>query len=508
MRKSILCVLSLFVATWASAQNYTLPDPKPFGEQIKAADLSVLLSKLASAEMGGRETGEEGQRLAAAFIEGEFKALGLPPKGDNGAYQQKIALQSEGWADLGLVVGNAEYRNRLDFYVYPSYSTRFASALKVKDVIFVGYGREADYHKAKVADKVVLMYDGVPTGQPAVSWQEKAKIAKQKGVRLLLIVDEQLETSVRNKRQQLSTYGWKPISPKEDIGMYANTMFITPAVAQAIMGSNSAKVKEALTGYQNGQKPKALKLKTNATVRMDKETKRLEGSNVIGFIEGSDPVLKDEYVVITAHYDHLGRVDDLIYYGADDNGSGTSGVIEICRAFAAAKQAGVGPKRSVVCMLVSGEEKGLLGSRYYVEFPIFPLEKTVVNVNIDMIGRLDPAHSTNPNYVYVIGSNRMSSELHEIGERANAQYTKMELDYKYNDPYDPNHFYERSDHYNFAERGVPAIFYFNGTHEDYHRTTDQVAKINFDALAKRAQLAFYTAWDVANRPTRLVVDKK
>jgi Zn-dependent M28 family amino/carboxypeptidase len=161
----------------------------------------------------------------------------------------------------------------------------------------------------------------------------------------------------------------------------------------------------------------------------------------------------------------------------------------------------------VVCMLVSGEEKGLLGSEFYVEFPIFPLDKTVVDVNIDMVGRVDPDHA-NGDYVYVIGSNRLSSELHEINERANATYTNIALEYKYNDPNDPNHYYERSDHYNFAERGIPAIFYFNGTHDDYHKTTDTYEKINFEALRKRAQLAFYTAWDIANRPTALIVDKK
>jgi Zn-dependent M28 family amino/carboxypeptidase len=206
---------------------------------------------------------------------------------------------------------------------------------------------------------------------------------------------------------------------------------------------------------------------------------------------------------------HLGIADStVIYHGADDNGSGTSAVIEIARAFAEAKKKGVGPKRSVVCMLVSGEEKGLLGSRFYVDFPLFPLDKTVVDINIDMIGRTDDRHPNNGNYVYVIGSDRLSSELHTINEDANATYTQIELDYKYNDKNDPNHYYERSDHYNFAERGIPAIFYFNGTHADYHRPSDTIEKIDFNALVKRAQLAFYTAWDIANRPDRLRVDVK
>ncbi|MCY7327812.1 MAG: M28 family peptidase, partial [Saprospiraceae bacterium] len=156
--------------------------------------------------------------------------------------------------------------------------------------------------------------------------------------------------------------------------------------------------------------------------------------------------------------------------------------------------------------LVSGEEKGLLGSQYYTEFPLFPLDRTVADINIDMIGRVDERHASNPDYIYVIGSDRMSNELHYINERVNSKYTKIVLDYKYNAKDDPNHFYERSDHYNFAKKGVPAIFYFNGVHADYHKPTDTADKINFEAMTKRAKLAFYTAWDVANRPTKLPLD--
>jgi Zn-dependent M28 family amino/carboxypeptidase len=251
-----------------------------------------------------------------------------------------------------------------------------------------------------------------------------------------------------------------------------------------------------------------VKVKSEIEVRLDKEVKHLKGSNVLGFIEGTDERLKKEYVFITAHYDHLGHADDVIYYGADDNASGTAGVIEIARAFAEAKKNGVGPKRSVVCMLVSGEEKGLLGSRFYVDFPIFPLETTVANINIDMIGRVDERHAGNPDYIYVIGADRMSTDMHEVNEYANHVHTQLELDYKYNDKNDPNHYYERSDHYNFAERGIPVIFYFNGTHADYHKPTDTPDKIDATAAAKRAKLAFYTAWDIANRPWRLLVNVK
>jgi Zn-dependent M28 family amino/carboxypeptidase len=204
---------------------------------------------------------------------------------------------------------------------------------------------------------------------------------------------------------------------------------------------------------------------------------------------------------ITAHYDHLGKRDSVIYFGADDDGSGTTGVLEIAEAFSKAKAAGKGPRRSIVFMTVSGEEKGLWGSEYYSGHPLFPLDKTTADLNIDMIGRIDPKRKEgdSTNYVYVIGDDKISSDLRTISEAANKKYVKLELDYKFNGPNDPERFYYRSDHYNFAKKGVPIIFYFNGTHADYHRPTDTPDKINYTLMAKRAQLVFYTAWEMANR---------
>ncbi len=184
----------------------------------------------------------------------------------------------------------------------------------------------------------------------------------------------------------------------------------------------------------------------------------------------------------------------------------TSTVLEVAQALAEAKSQGQGARRSVLCMLVTGEEKGLLGSQFYTERPIFPLERTIVDINVDMVGRVDEKYADNPEYIYVIGSDRLSTELHEINERMNTVYTQLTLDYTYNERDDPNRYYYRSDHYNFAEKGIPAIFYFNGTHADYHRTTDTVEKINFEKMEKVAQLVFHTAWELANRDQRIVVD--
>ena len=230
-------------------------------------------------------------------------------------------------------------------------------------------------------------------------------------------------------------------------------------------------------------------------------------SNVIGVLPGTD--LKDEYLVISAHYDHLGIRDGTIYYGADDDGSGTVGVMQIAQAFAKAKAEGKGPRRSVIFMTVSGEEKGLWGSEYYTSHPIFPLEKTTANLNIDMIGRTDASRMVGDslNYVYVVGDDKLSSDLRTISEASNKKYLKLELDYKFNDPNDRQRIYYRSDHYNFAKNGVPIIFYYDGMlGADYHRPTDTPDKINYKLLAKRAQLVFYTAWEMANRNEMLKRD--
>ena len=229
-----------------------------------------------------------------------------------------------------------------------------------------------------------------------------------------------------------------------------------------------------------------------------------DSENIWAFIEGSEK--PEEVIVISAHYDHVGIENGEVYNGADDDGSGTSALLEIAQAFQMAKKAGHGPKRSILFLHVTGEEHGLLGSRYYSENPLFPLANTVADVNIDMIGRRDALHADTNNYVYIIGANRLSSELDHISATMNQKYVGLDLDYRFNDPKDPNRFYERSDHYNFAKHGIPSVFFFNGVHADYHKKSDEPNKIEYDALEKRTQLAFVIAWELANRKDRIVVD--
>lgn len=230
-----------------------------------------------------------------------------------------------------------------------------------------------------------------------------------------------------------------------------------------------------------------------------------DSENILAFIEGTEK--PEEIVVVSAHYDHVGTKDGVVYNGADDDGSGTVAVMEIAEAFQKAAQQGKSPKRSVLFLHVTGEEHGLLGSKYYSENPVFDLKNTVVDVNIDMIGRSDKENE-GKNYVYVIGSEMLSSELKKINEAANKVTHNLELNYKYDDPNDPNRLYYRSDHYNFAKMGIPVIFFFDGIHEDYHKPTDDPEKIDYALLQKRTQLVFATAWELANRKERIVVDKK
>ena len=230
-----------------------------------------------------------------------------------------------------------------------------------------------------------------------------------------------------------------------------------------------------------------------------------DSENIWAYIEGSEK--PDEIIVISAHYDHVGIKDGEIYNGADDDGSGTVALLEIAQAFEIAKKEGHGPKRSILFLHMTGEEHGLLGSSYYSEHPLFPIAKTITDINIDMIGRHDEFHNDSSNYVYLIGSDYLSTDLFNICEAANKNYVNLSLDYKFNDRADPNRFYYRSDHYNFAKNGIPSVFLFSGVHADYHKPTDEVDKIEFEALKKRTQLAFSIAWELANRDNRPVVDK-
>ena len=252
----------------------------------------------------------------------------------------------------------------------------------------------------------------------------------------------------------------------------------------------------------------AVLLKTNSLeIDYNQKNAVVTSENVAAMIKGSEK--PDEYIILSAHLDHVGMHDGEVFNGADDDGSGTVAILEIAEALKSAQENGQGPKRSVIFLHVTGEEKGLLGSQYYTDYdPIVPLAQTVANLNIDMIGRTDPKRTEGKrNYIYLIGSDKLSTELHNLSEDMNSKYTNIELDYTYNDENDPNRFYYRSDHYNFAKNNIPIIFYFNGTHADYHKATDTPDKIEYDLLENRTRLVFHTTWELANRDEAVKVDK-
>lgn len=502
-----------------------------FAATITEQDLKAHLSVLASDSLQGRETGTKGQRLAADYIAHHFEKLGLPKIGDPNpetgkpTYFQYFNFSSERWDLDGLKfkVNDIEYIFLKDFYCYPSENLNMGP-LQTNEVLFLGYGIEDsaynDYKGVDAKGKTILIYDGEPYDAQGRSYitadttssdwsknhQRKLESAHRHGVVQVLIIDPDILRNISKNRMAFFGDSMKMNKGKNPAEHFSNCFFISSTVAKAIVGDAFDAFVKVRDSINNTGRPANLTLKTRLLTSQQKIVNQLDGSNVLGFVEGTDPNLKHEVVVVSAHYDHLGQRGSSIFNGADDNASGTSMVMELAQAFAEAKKAGVGPLRSVLFLLVSGEEKGLLGSEFYTNYPLFPLENTVANVNVDMIGRTDKKHRNNPNYIYVIGADRLSTMLHKINEAANQQFVHLELDYTFNAEDDPNRFYYRSDHYNFAKNGIPSVFFFSGTHEDYHRPTDTMDKIMYDKMVKIGKLIFYTTWELANRKDRIRVD--
>ncbi|MBC7948435.1 MAG: M28 family peptidase [Chitinophagaceae bacterium] len=502
--KKLLLIAGLIVTITVNAQKKN--SPPFFAATISAEDMKRHLYIIASKEMEGRDTPSPGLEKAATYIENHFRALNLLP-GNNGSYRQQYPVYKDSMLATSLKINNNALTLARDFQ--PSVSANHTTELRFSEVVFAGYGivdNELNAYKdLDVSGKLVMILDGSPTGYKATasgfsspaSATVKARQAQQRGAAAVLIIYSALRPFMSTAAYELNGYLAKvqPLS-----------FTVTEKVAETIMGADG---KGLIEKMKTSPLP-AKTYKADIDLSYAETAKVAYASNVVAVLEGTDK--KDEYVIVTAHYDHVGkRNDSTIYYGADDDGSGTTGILELAEAFAKAKAAGKGPRRSIVFMTVSGEEKGLWGSEYYANHPVFPIEKTSVDLNIDMIGRTGTEYlkdKDSTNYLYVIGDDKLSSELAPITDMVNAKYSKLKLDRKYNDPNDPNRFYFRSDHYNFAEKGIPVIFYFNGTHADYHRTTDTPDKINYKLMAKRAQLVFYTAWEMANRDAMLKRDLK
>lgn len=508
--------------------------PEQYAKTITADDLRKHLTILAADDMEGRETGTPGQKKAAQYIAGQMTDIGLkaivPAADGKQSYFQPFTLYKKTWGDFYVKAGGKQFAYLKDFLTNGLLNL---SQETTYETVFVNYGivddKFNDYVNLDVKGKAVVMLDGEPKnpdgsssvtqakepskwGKPD-SWRYKALAAKDKGAAQVFIIStinaEEFKRMLTERgalQQRFNRLSLKP--GQENVGT-VGTFMISTEMAAALLGKKPEQITKAIEQIRTKGTSTVGKLAGTVAVKAERKDENVQTENVMGYVEGSDK--KDEVVVVSGHYDHIGiSPDGQVNNGANDDGSGTVSVLELAQAFAQAKADGNGPRRSMLFLTVVGEEKGLLGSEYYADIsPVLPLTNTVADLNIDMVGRVDDLHQNKTpkdNYIYVIGSDKLSSDLHRISENANMQYTQMELDYKYNDPSDPERIYYRSDHYNFAKHKIPIIFYFNGLHADYHRPGDDVEKIDFNLAEKTARLVFYTAWEIANRDERLKVD--
>ncbi len=513
MKKPLLLLAAMALAV-SCKNEATKEDIVAYGSTITQKELKDHLYIYASDEFEGRDTGKPGQKKAIEYLKKEYEALGIPSVID-GNYFQNVPLNIVKTPEVSISVNGKSF-NYFDDYI--SVSTPDSGNIMANDIVYAGYGiddeKYSDYKDLDVKGKVVVIKAGEPTdkagnnvitgdkkaskwsnGRQAISAKRNA--AKKHGAKAVFFMDSNLFGRYARYFKNLDANGGSnrlSLPKKKD------------AEAQIYHFLISEKMGKALVKNIN-KSSKTATVKTKFEMNFKSVQEPVASENVAAIIKGSEK--PEEYIIISAHLDHVGTNEKgEIFNGADDDGSGTVSVLEIAEAFKQAADKGHGPKRSIIFLHVTGEEKGLLGSKYYTDYdPLVPLANTVANLNIDMVGRIDPKRKGDRNYIYLIGADKLSTELHELSEAVNKEFTNIELDYKFNDENDPNRFYYRSDHYNFAKNNIPIIFYFNGTHDDYHRASDTPDKINYDLLENRSRLVFHTAWELANREKRIVVDK-
>ncbi|WP_033960346.1 M28 family peptidase [Psychroserpens jangbogonensis] len=507
MKKNVLhFVLGLLVMSCAKE----VADPKVYGDSITSNDLKELLYKFASDEFEGRETGEPGHDMATQYLKEKYISMEISSPYENNAYLQEVPLERQKLPEVNMTINGKKATIYDDFI--PSKNVNINS-LSVNQIVYAGYGIDADnysdYKNLDVKDKIVVIKSGEPINADSTyitsgtkeesQWTSgrrarnlKIECASKRGAKAVFVMNNSTHNYFAKRYSKMieSEYEGSIRSAANDDDTF--NFIISLAFA-----------KQLVHDIDTNDTPKIVDVNIELSIKKNFET--FNSHNVVAFIKGEEK--PDEIVVISAHLDHLGIEDGEISNGADDDGSGTVAMLEIAQAFKDAIKDGYSPKRSILFLHLTAEEKGLQGSKYYTDSnPIFPLENTVANLNIDMIGRVDALHENDRNYIYVIGSDMLSTELFDISETANKTYTNINLDYRYSNKTDPNQYYYRSDHYNFAKNNIPVAFYFNGKHDDYHKVTDTPDKIEYDLLEKRARLVFYTAWELVNREHRIIVD--
>lgn len=514
-KKFFVLTSIFFISIYGQAQDSTALF---YSGLIKPETISRHLYILASDSLEGRETAKPGMQKAAAYVSAQFSSYGMKPV-EGSSFFQHIPLVIHSASAIDIVAGNRLFEPGIDFY---SIEMPVEFNLKSDQVIFAGYGiidsvsGWNDYNELNVEGKIVLIADGEPVDREGKNlitksmenspWKlarkTKINLAKQKKAAAIFYISNEYDANSTRMKRWLSEGKLNLESDNEN--QVVPVIYINLDAAEAIFNAASTSLKKLEAKAAKGEKSMAATL--NTSIQVSCSARRVSCTNVLGYVEGSD--LKDELIIISAHLDHLGKRESKIYYGADDDGSGCATILNMAEVFMKAKAEGKGPHRSILFITFSGEEKGLLGSEYYTENPVFPLGKTVANLNIDMIGRIDTIQRNTKLYTYIIGSDKLSTELHKINETANSFCCNLDLDYRYNDPADKLKLYYRSDHYNFAKKNVPVIFYFTGLHEDYHEPTDTVDKIDFEKTAAIGKLIFNTAWELVNRPNRISVDVK
>jgi Zn-dependent M28 family amino/carboxypeptidase len=515
----------------AGAAKTVRAAPRGFAT-ITAAELRDYLTFVASDEMEGRDTPSRGLDTTARFLAMQLSQLGIKPAGDNGTYFQKIAL-------VRRTIDPAQTTARLNERTL-TYGTDFLAGDMPGTVegplVYVGHGyvvkaKNIDAYKGlDVRGKILIANDGLPQGVTRADtrgrsgpdrWESPRTYAARNGAKGVMFVPsyQTLANWERTRKRDLERGAtWMEKLPR-DTQQTVPSLTASPSLVDALFANEKIAGGEIFKHAIDRDAVEPFELGATKQLRFTvvSKTVTLATQNVVAKIEGSDPKLKEEYVAIGAHYDHVGigipnAAGDAIYNGADDDGSGTTAVLALARAFI---EAGAPPKRSILFVWHCGEEKGLWGSDYFTHFPTVPLDRIVTQLNIDMIGRSKAADDTKPadadltgpDAIYVIGSRMMSTELGDLSERVNKSLLNLAFNYKYDDPQDPQRFFFRSDHYNYARKGVPIIFYFDGVHEDYHRPSDSVEKIDFEKMEKVTRTIYATAVAIADLPARPRVDK-
>ena len=499
------------------------------------AQLNDYLSFIASDVMEVRDTPSLVLDTTARFLAMNLSRWVFKPAGDDCSYCQKIAFILDVFdkSDTQLQF-NAQ--TLVLCYDYIPYAR--SGDLAATQLVFAGNGwlvksKNIDAYKGIDARGKIAVIFAPPNayprgivsadlaGQRGEDWMNVAEYAQKQGVAgIILIPDFQYLANWDRNRARITERGVTKVDKfQTPAGAQIPQIVVSPRIANVLLQGERESATSIVEGVYAGRLPDpfALSPEKKLSIKVKIKSEAMTTQNVVAVFEGSDPVLKNEYVAVGAHYDHEGigipLNGDAIYNGADDDGSGTTAMLSMAEALAKAK---VRPKRSVLFVWHAGEEKGLWGSRYFTDYPTIPLNQIVTQINIDMIGRSKKEGDTNPlnrelsgpNEIYVIGSRMMSTELGELTEAVNKQYLNLTYDYRYDNPADPNRFFFRSDHYNYARKGIPIVFFFDGEHEDYHRPGDSVDKIDFQKMEKVTRTIYLTLWEIANRPLRPKVDKQ